>query len=356
MLIKEYRICMPLTVEEYRIGQLYMISKHSNQQSGAGEGIKVVSNTAHTDPKHGEGRYTEKCIHLNSKLPPWVRAFVPNCFYITEKAWNFYPFTVTEYTCSFLQKFSIRIETHFQNNNGSNNRVFNEVPTPAENVCPLDIVCDEFPERHYKAAEDLRTFHSVKTKRGPLTDNWKLKHNPVMCSYKLVAVKFEVYGLQTRVEEMVHKNIRDILLVGHRQAFAWIDEWFDMSLDDVRIYEKNIQEQTNKKVSIAGTEVNHQPKDLSPSKPGMLRSVSVREELLMAQSGDRASDPDLPRKANCLKQRFLSGQEQRPEFQSGMDSTSERIAVEGAPCPPSRMAKTGNTYPGVPTLCPSSLE
>ncbi|XP_067833555.1 cytoplasmic phosphatidylinositol transfer protein 1-like, partial [Heptranchias perlo] len=220
--------------------------------------------------------------------------------------------------CSFLQKFSIRIETHFQNNNGSNNRVFNEVPTPAENVCPLDIVCDEFPERHYKAAEDLRTFHSVKTKRGPLTDNWKLKHNPVMCSYKLVAVKFEVYGLQTRVEEMVHKNIRDILLVGHRQAFAWIDEWFDMSLDDVRIYEKNIQEQTNKKVSIAGTEVNHQPKDLSPSKPGNA-AFCVSEGGIAdgPEWGTEPRIPTFPRKANCLKQRFLSGQEQRPGISIG---------------------------------------
>lgn len=71
-----------------------------------------------------------------------------------------------------------------------------------------------------------------------------------MCSYKLVSVKFEVWGLQTRVEQFVHKVrgaqggagghwedgdrvltrmvlqvIRDILLIGHRQAFAWVDEW-----------------------------------------------------------------------------------------------------------------------------------
>lgn len=26
-----------------------------------------------------------------------------------------------------------------------------------------------------------------------------------MCSYKLVSVKFEVWGLQTRVEQFVHK-------------------------------------------------------------------------------------------------------------------------------------------------------
>ena len=42
--------------------------------------------------------------------------------------------------------------------------------------------------------------------------------------------------------------IREILLVGHIQAFAWIDEWFGMTLQDVRDYEARMQEETNEKV------------------------------------------------------------------------------------------------------------
>ena len=30
-----------------------------------------------------------------SSLPSWVRMAIPSFFYITEKAWNYYPFTVT---------------------------------------------------------------------------------------------------------------------------------------------------------------------------------------------------------------------------------------------------------------------
>ena len=48
----------------------------------------------------------------------------------------------------------------------------------------------------------------------------------MMCSYKLVLASFEVWGFQSRVEAYVHKVVRDVLLVGHLQAFAWIDEWF----------------------------------------------------------------------------------------------------------------------------------
>merc|ERR1711953_1660055 len=77
-----------------------------------------------------------------------------------------------------------------------------------------------------------------------------------------------MYLMQARIEEFVHKvrffmcykfsyfqmqSIREILLVGHRQAFAWIDEWFGMSLQDVRDYEVKMQEETNEKVKMAGS-------------------------------------------------------------------------------------------------------
>lgn len=42
--------------------------------------------------------------------------------------------------------------------------------------------------------------------------------------------------------------IRNTLLLGHRQAFAWIDEWYGMTLEDVRDYESGMQEKTNEKI------------------------------------------------------------------------------------------------------------
>ncbi|XP_073167691.1 LOW QUALITY PROTEIN: cytoplasmic phosphatidylinositol transfer protein 1 [Lepidochelys kempii] len=249
MLLKEYRICMPLTVEEYRIGQLYMISKHSHEQSDRGEGVEVVQNEPYEDPNHGNGQLTEKRVYLNSKLPSWARAVVPKIFYITEKAWNYYPYTITEYTCSFLPKFSIHIETKYEDNKGSNDNIFdNEAKDLEREVCFIDIACDEIPERYYKESEDPKHFKSEKTGRGLLKEGWRETHQPIMCSYKLVTVKFEVWGLQTRVEQFVHKVVRDILMIGHRQAFAWVDEWYDMTMDEVREFERATQEATNEKI------------------------------------------------------------------------------------------------------------
>jgi hypothetical protein len=30
-----------------------------------------------------------------SKLPYWIQSILPRIFYVTEKAWNYYPFTIT---------------------------------------------------------------------------------------------------------------------------------------------------------------------------------------------------------------------------------------------------------------------
>lgn len=87
----------------------------------------------------------------------------------------------------------------------------------------------------------------MRTGRGPLIEGWR-DDKPIMCSYKLVHASFEVWGLQTTVEDFIQKCIRDVLLLGHRQAFAWTDEWYDMSIDDVRAYEKRTQNETNQRV------------------------------------------------------------------------------------------------------------
>lgn len=42
-----------------------MIARHSLEQSGDGEGVEVVENSECYDPKHGNGQFTEKRIHLS---------------------------------------------------------------------------------------------------------------------------------------------------------------------------------------------------------------------------------------------------------------------------------------------------
>lgn len=54
--------------------------------------------------------------------------------------------------------------------------------------------------------------------RGPLNkDTWKMdcieNKIPLMCIYKIIKVKFEVWGLQTRVEGWTHKVLLNVFFI-----------------------------------------------------------------------------------------------------------------------------------------------
>lgn len=53
--------------------------------------------------------------------------------------------------------------------------------------------------------QDPKFFQSKKTGRGPLVEGWRDNTQPIMCSYKLVNASFEVWGMQTRVEDFIHR-------------------------------------------------------------------------------------------------------------------------------------------------------
>ena len=44
------------------------------------------------------------------------------------------------------------------------------------------------------------------------------------------------------------KTIRDILLLAHKQAFCWTDEWYDKTYESIVDYERETYEKTNEKV------------------------------------------------------------------------------------------------------------
>ncbi|KAJ8332249.1 hypothetical protein SKAU_G00427940 [Synaphobranchus kaupii] len=115
----------------------------------------------------------------------------------------------------------------------------------------------------YKEDEDPALFKSVKTGRGPLGPNWKKElatktDCPRMCAYKLVTVKFKMFGLQGRVEGMIQKQEKRIFTNFHRQLFCWLDRWVELSMGDIRRMEDETQkelEEMRKKGSLRGTKV-----------------------------------------------------------------------------------------------------
>ncbi|XP_076587451.1 membrane-associated phosphatidylinositol transfer protein 2-like isoform X3 [Chaetodon auriga] len=252
MLIKEYRIPMPMSVEEYRIAQLYMIQKKSREEScGEGSGVEILENKPYTDGPGGAGQYTHKVYHIGMHIPSWFRSILPKAaLRVEEESWNAYPYTRTRYTCPFVEKFSIDIETYYKPDTGNQADVFNmsAAEKRQRTIDPIDIVTDPIPPHEYKAEEDTRLYKSVKTQRGPLQDDWIEEYNnnpgktPIMCAYKLCKVEFRYWGMQSKIERFIHDvGLRKVMVRAHRQAWCWQDEWYGLTMEDIRQLELETQ-------------------------------------------------------------------------------------------------------------------
>uniref|UniRef100_A0A8C2WEK0 Phosphatidylinositol transfer protein membrane associated 2 n=1 Tax=Cyclopterus lumpus TaxID=8103 RepID=A0A8C2WEK0_CYCLU len=252
MLIKEYRIPMPMSVEEYRIAQLYMIQKKSRDEScGEGSGVEILENKPYTDGPGGTGQYTHKVYHIGMHIPSWFRSILPKAaLRVEEESWNAYPYTRTRYTCPFVEKFSIDIETYYKPDTGNQADVFNmsAVEKRQRTIDPIDIVTDPMLPYEYKAEEDTRLFKSAKTQRGPLQDDWIEEYNnnpgktPIMCAYKLCKVEFRYWGMQSKIERFIHDvGLRKVMVRAHRQAWCWQDEWYGLTMEDIRQLELETQ-------------------------------------------------------------------------------------------------------------------
>ena len=239
--IKEYRIPLPISVDEYQIGQLYAVAEASKNETGGGDGIEVVKNEPYEHETFGKCQYTYKIIHLSQKVPGYVRLLAPkDSLEIHEVAYNAYPFCRTTYTNKYMgDSFHIVIDTWHKPGNKDIENVhdLSSDELKKRKIVNIDIA-EQVEARDYKKDEDPSKFHSEKTGRGPLSPSWqediKTPDVPIMTCYKLYRIKFKWFGLQTRVENLICNSVLRLLTNFHRQLFCWIDKWFGMTIEDIR--------------------------------------------------------------------------------------------------------------------------
>ncbi|GAB1608303.1 phosphatidylinositol transfer protein alpha isoform-like [Argonauta hians] len=265
MLIFEYRVVLPMKVEEYQIAQLYSVAEASKNETGGGEGIEVLINESFNASQHApphplyannktytEGQYTHKLYHLKDKVPHLLRLLAPKgALEIHEKAWNAYPYCRTIITNPDYMKdgFELKIETIHLPGNGKIENAHNlshEV-LKHRTVCLIDIANRSVVSpKDYKKDEDPEIYHSEKTGRGPLTGQWMDNVDPVMTCYKLVSVNFSWLGLQSQIEKLIQSQEKRIFNNFHRQVFCWTDYWYGMTMADIRALEDKTKEDLDK--------------------------------------------------------------------------------------------------------------
>jgi Phosphatidylinositol transfer protein len=185
-------------------------------------------------------------MHLKSKLPKFIAMLVPDSMTdIVEYSWNAFPHCRTEYYNAYYgDKFMLSVESIHAADRGTQANAVNLSPEDLDKrkVDYINIAC---ADSHVKMidGEDPTTFMSRKTGRGYLKPSFIEDHDPVMCCYKVVKLRFKVFALQSKVESWGQQyGIRNPFLLAHRKVFCWMDEWFGLTIDDVKITGEKLAE------------------------------------------------------------------------------------------------------------------
>jgi len=282
VLITEYRVVMPMTVAEYQVAQLWSVAEASKNETGGGEGVEVLNNEPFDlnnpdmkpemkpknillDDTYTKGQYTYKIYHLKSRLPRIISAMVKDerKLDIYEEAWNAFPYCRTIITNPHYMKdgFSIKIESLHLNDNGNTENAHNLPPEllAKRKVVTIDIANDPVRSVDYKEEWDPSKFHSEKTGRGPLGEDWINNTTPVMTCYKLVTGNFVWKFIGDSVENIIMNQEKKIFTNFHRQVFCWTDNWSGLTMDDIRRIEDKTKEELDKQITsgeIRGTKAD----------------------------------------------------------------------------------------------------
>ena len=247
MLTYEFRIPMPLSSKEYRIGQLYGTLKASLNETGGGEGVEILENR----PYEGGGQYTKKVYFLQSKVPKLVGKIAPKgSLELHEESWNTYPTGETRLSNSYLKdKFFIRIKTVvIDDDDGGQENIFElkDKALKKRKIKRIDIANDEIKSEDYEKKEDPSRFKSkIGGGRGPLPQDWLSRVRPSCSVYKLVKCQFD-WWLQKKIEDKIMEIQQRFFTLFHRRIFCWLDEWVRLNMAEVRQLEKEVQTELKK--------------------------------------------------------------------------------------------------------------
>ncbi|KAL0236967.1 hypothetical protein PCE1_000364 [Barthelona sp. PCE] len=239
--VKEYRVRIPLSTEEYRIGQLYGVAKAALETTDGTDGIEIIENRPYTDENGVSGQYTLKRFHLKQLIPRWISLLLPNsALTVDEKSWNCYPHTLTTYHSPFLgERFLLEVESMHCDDDGNAPNILNMADELIERRV-IDVV--DTVNENVDDNGGLRSFHSEKANRGPFAENWNYEFAPTMTAYKAVRCTCRIFPLQGKLQRFIQNKMREVFLKYNQKNVMWMDEWYGMTLEDIRAMEESVKQ------------------------------------------------------------------------------------------------------------------
>ena len=252
MKIHEYRITMPMTLDEYEVGLLFTLAQAHKRETGGGEGVVIVKNEPYENfslfhGKYSKGQYTYKIYHEESKMPKFIRLVAPpEALVAHEESWNAFPHGKLIYSNPKYMKGNcwMEIDTFHTKDRGESENVheLDSEELESRSVIHIDIANDPVDEKDYVEESDPTKFKSRKTGRGPLTGDWIVSTEPVMTAY--IIVKVFLGGtlgtplIASQIENFAAKVQRRLFLNFYRNMFCSIDEWHGLTMEEIRVMEE----------------------------------------------------------------------------------------------------------------------
>jgi len=236
---------MPLSLEEFRIGQRYCTVEATKKTARDGEGVETLENKPYTDPETGAtGQYTHKIYKLYSKIPYVMqKLFSPESATFHEESYNSFPYTKTTITNPAYMKggFEAKVETWHkpmcfgekENVHGLPADVWNEVQVTPVQLSPVNRV------DYSEGTDPFKKKCSKAPNRFPLDSDWIEQYKSssasqlYMCIYKLITIRFEWMGLQYMTERFMHSQQERLLRLFSRTMIGEFDDWCELTMEDV---------------------------------------------------------------------------------------------------------------------------
>eukprot|EP01087_Luapelamoeba_hula_P015817 TRINITY_DN4781_c0_g1_i2.p1 TRINITY_DN4781_c0_g1~~TRINITY_DN4781_c0_g1_i2.p1 ORF type:complete len:182 (-),score=34.24 TRINITY_DN4781_c0_g1_i2:12-557(-) len=172
---------------------------------------------------------------------------------LLEESWNAFPYCKSVYSCPFFDKFSMTIVSQHAPDAGQQENILNieGADLRSREVVFVDIAFDPLDPQYYKPEDDPTLWHSEKKNRGPLAKEWQKTSEPIMTCYKCVRIEFKYTGFQKKVEKYMDGMLRNLMFTFSRQVVCMMDQWADMTEQDVERIEQEVSDLLNKKVETA---------------------------------------------------------------------------------------------------------
>ncbi|KII72455.1 Membrane-associated phosphatidylinositol transfer protein 2 [Thelohanellus kitauei] len=245
MIVKEFRVPLPLSVEQYRKGREYCIEKSlSNREDAEHESGVVETGKVYINGDGTQGVYRKFKHNIGASFPSILRSLVSSKDELIEEVYDEYPYIRSSFTCRHLERFRIDTFTYYMADYGQNGSIFKNSDFCADKEIEFELIDILSSQQDAKIREQLLSFVPNNGNKQ-LKENWltglqngNSEHTSVMCSYKLMAIDYRYGFFESKVGNILLNNSRKKMINFHSNLWLSQNEW----CRDMEDYSSNLGE------------------------------------------------------------------------------------------------------------------